>query len=132
MFLKAHSAFGSDQQDQEQAAQADSNKKDYLQVAKACGEAIWKRGLIKQGYSLCHGISGNAYAFIRLYKATKERKYLWRARSFADFIFDYGKHGINDSKDRPMSLFEGLSGTVYFLDDILNYPKKAKFPCLDL
>ena len=25
---------------------------------------IWKFGVLKKGFGLCHGISGNAYAFI--------------------------------------------------------------------
>jgi hypothetical protein len=25
---------------------------------------IWKYGVLKKGFGLCHGISGNAYAFI--------------------------------------------------------------------
>jgi hypothetical protein len=29
--------------------------------------------------------------------------------------------------DRPFSLFEGLAGTIYFLDDLLR-PDQARFP----
>lgn len=42
-----------------------------MKIALQCGDVIWQRGLCKKGYSLCHGVSGNAYAFIQLYQATK-------------------------------------------------------------
>ena len=42
-------------------------------------------------------------------------------------MFDFGNHGCR-TPDRPYSLFEGMSGTVCFLDDILNV-ETAKFPC---
>jgi hypothetical protein len=71
-------------------------------------------------------ISGNGYAFLHLYQATGNQKYLYRAAKFAEFCFDFGHHGCRIA-DRPLSLFEGLAGTVYFLSDLLN-PDSAKFP----
>ncbi|XP_073944024.1 glutathione S-transferase LANCL1-like isoform X3 [Choristoneura fumiferana] len=47
----------------------------YLRIALQCGEVIWERGLSTKGYSICHGVSGNAYAFIQLYQATKVEHY---------------------------------------------------------
>lgn len=43
----------------------------YLRVAIKCGEAVWERGLTAKGYSICHGVSGNAYTFLQLYQITK-------------------------------------------------------------
>ncbi|RVE41582.1 hypothetical protein evm_013767, partial [Chilo suppressalis] len=43
----------------------------YLKIALQCGEVVWQRGLCTKGYSICHGVSGNAYTFIQLYQATK-------------------------------------------------------------
>ena len=51
----------------------------YLNEAKKCGEVTWHRGLLKKGYGLCHGVSGNAYSFLDLYRATNDKKYLHRA-----------------------------------------------------
>ena len=102
----------------------------YLQLAVDCGEVIWRRGILRKGYGICHGVAGNAYAFIALLHATRDRKYAYRASMFAKWIFDYGKHSCR-RPDRPYSLFEGLAGTLLFLyemDDL----KAARFPAFDL
>lgn len=44
---------------------------EYLNVAKESGEVVWSRGLLKKGYGLCHGVSGNAYSLMALYTFTK-------------------------------------------------------------
>lgn len=102
----------------------------YLQAAVDCNQVIWQRGLLKKGYGLCHGIAGNAYAFIALYKQTNDPKYLKRAQKFCQFIFDYGNHQCR-TPDRPYSLFEGMSGTIYFLQDMLDLTR-AQFPAFYL
>ena len=51
----------------------------YLDAAVACGEVVWTRGLLRKGYGLCHGVAGNAYTFLTLYKATGHKHYLERA-----------------------------------------------------
>jgi lantibiotic modifying enzyme len=43
---------------------------DYLQTALKCGDVVWKRGLLTKGYSICHGVAGNAYTFLVLYQLT--------------------------------------------------------------
>lgn len=101
-----------------------------LDLALNCGDVIWKRGLLKKGFSLCHGISGNAYAFLHLYQLTRDRKHLYRAGKFAQFYLEHG-HSINWRADSPASLFEGYAGLTYFLADLLN-PIEAKFPAFQL
>lgn len=113
--LLAHKVFGGEK---------------YLMAAVDCAEVIWKRGILKKGYGICHGTAGNGYAFLAIYQVTKDRKYLYRAQKFAQWCFDYGKHGCRIA-DRPLSLFEGLAGTIYFLADTLN-PEKAAFPAYQL
>lgn len=44
------------------------NEKSYLEHALKAGESIWERGLLKKGYGLCHGSSGNGYALLYLYQ----------------------------------------------------------------
>jgi len=40
----------------------------YLEMAqKIAKEVVYPRGLLKKGVGLCHGISGNAYAFLAIY-----------------------------------------------------------------
>ena len=53
-------------------------KDKYLSAAVKCGDVIWRRGLLKKGYGICHGVAGNAYAFLCLYKQTGDSKYLHR------------------------------------------------------
>ncbi|XP_076286080.1 glutathione S-transferase LANCL1 [Lasioglossum baleicum] len=98
----------------------------YLDIALQCGEVIWKRGLLKKGYGICHGVAGNAYTFLCLFQQTKDAKHLYRACKFAEWCMDYGSHRTM-SPDRPFSLFEGLAGTIYFLLDMQS-PLSAKFP----
>lgn len=47
------------------------------------GHAIWKAGPLTKGYGLCHGTAGNGYAFLKLYRRTRDPVWLQRARSFA-------------------------------------------------
>lgn len=54
-----HQVFGHDQ---------------YLQTALNCGDVVWKRGLLTKGYSICHGVAGNAYTFLVLYQLTGVRQ----------------------------------------------------------
>ncbi|KAL2715276.1 lanC-like protein 2 isoform X1 [Vespula squamosa] len=106
-----------------------SDKK-FLETAIQCGEVVWARGLLKKGYGLCHGVSGNAYTFLHLYQQTKDPKYLYRACKYAEWCFNYG---VNQNRipDRPFSLFEGLAGVIYFLID-MQQPSMAKFPAYTL
>jgi len=112
MFLQAYKAFGDEI---------------YLKEAIGCGESIWKRGLLKKGYGLCHGPSGNAYGLLAIYQTTKDPKWLYRALKFADWILDFGKHGSR-IPDRPYSLFEGLAGAAYYLLDLAVDAENSAFP----
>lgn len=51
----------------------------YLEEALHCGEVVWRWGLLKKGYGLCHGAAGNAYTFLGLYRLTWDPKHLYRA-----------------------------------------------------
>ncbi|XP_061571439.1 glutathione S-transferase LANCL1 [Cololabis saira] len=102
----------------------------YLEDALQCGEVVWQCGLLTKGYGLCHGAAGNAYAFLALFRQTREAKHLYRACMFADWCMNYGKHGCR-TPDRPFSLFEGMAGTIYFLADILQ-PMRARFPAFEV
>nr|KAG5705126.1 hypothetical protein BaRGS_030843 [Batillaria attramentaria] len=103
--------------------------KRYLDAAEKCCDVAWKRGLLKKGYGLCHGVAGNAYAFLAMFRLTKDQKYLYRACKFAEWCFDYGKHGCR-TPDHPYSMFEGMAGTVYYLVDLLD-PMNARFPAYE-
>lgn len=81
-------------------------KESYLRTAVKCGEVVWSRGILKKGYGLCHGVSGNAYTFISLYQHTNDLKYLYRACKFAELCMRQAKD-YDRIPDRPFSLFEG-------------------------
>ncbi|BES96739.1 Lanthionine synthetase C-like protein [Nesidiocoris tenuis] len=105
------------------------NDDKYANLAVETGEIIWNRGLLKKGYSLCHGVAGNGYAFVQLYQKTKEPKYLYRAASYMDWCLSHPAHQ-KQTPDRPNSLYEGIAGVLYFLKD-LEDPMTAAFPGFD-
>ncbi|XP_010245303.1 PREDICTED: lanC-like protein GCL2 [Nelumbo nucifera] len=107
---------------------------EFLKAAEAAGEVIWKRGLLKR-VGICHGISGNAYTFLSLYRQTGNVEYLYRARAFACFLLDRANRLISEGKmhggDRPYSLFEGIGGMAYLFLDMIE-PAEARFPAYEL
>ncbi|KAG5460472.1 MAG: hypothetical protein BJ554DRAFT_7477, partial [Olpidium bornovanus] len=56
---------------------------EYLEVAKYAAEAVWGAGLLYKGVGLCHGVGGNGYIFLTLFKFTGNQIYWDRAVSFA-------------------------------------------------
>ena len=44
------------------------NENGFLDSAILCGEAVWNRGLLLKGNGICHGITGNIYPFLSLYR----------------------------------------------------------------
>lgn len=59
------------------------------EVARASADVVWEQGLLKKGAGLCHGMGGNAYAFLHLFKLTGEEKYFNRAVRFALYASDW-------------------------------------------
>ena len=49
----------------------------------SAGELAWEAGPLRKGAGLCHGTAGNGWAFLKLLKRTRDRKWLERARRFA-------------------------------------------------
>ncbi|GLG95310.1 LanC-like protein 3 homolog [Gryllus bimaculatus] len=43
----------------------------YMQTAIHCGNVVWNNGILTKSYGICHGVAGNAYTFLTLYKSTK-------------------------------------------------------------
>lgn len=83
--------------------------------------------MFASGNGLCHGIAGNAYAFLALFQATGDQKYLFRAVQFASQCVNKDEPHKLRRPDNPMSLYEGLAGTIWFLLDLCK-PKEALFP----
>lgn len=60
----------------------------YTQAARRCGDLIWQRGVLRKGPGICHGVAGGGYAFLALYRLTREERYLQWARLFAAVMMD--------------------------------------------
>ncbi|KAI8551772.1 hypothetical protein RHMOL_Rhmol06G0212500 [Rhododendron molle] len=105
-----------------------------LDAAVNAAEVVWNRGLLRQA-GICHGISGNAYVFLSLYRATGNKEFLYRAKAFACFLVDRASKLIAEGEmhggDNPYSLFEGMGGMAYLLLDMTK-PTDAKFPGYEL
>eukprot|EP01017_Pseudomicrothorax_dubius_P037935 TRINITY_DN561_c0_g2_i3.p1 TRINITY_DN561_c0_g2~~TRINITY_DN561_c0_g2_i3.p1 ORF type:complete len:480 (-),score=53.81 TRINITY_DN561_c0_g2_i3:660-2099(-) len=110
-----------------------------IEAAKKGGDNIWKCGILKKGFGLCHGITGNAYSFLDLFRLTKERKWLYRAFCFARLKtnesilqgirnYDFEDRYAVGISDYPYSLMMGLAGDISYFVDLLVNIEDAKFP----
>nr|XP_009943017.1 PREDICTED: lanC-like protein 3 [Opisthocomus hoazin] len=104
-----------------------SKKPQYLDTCIRCGELTWQKGLLKKGPGICHGVAGSAYVFLLLYRLTGNSKYIYRAQRFAEFLFTEEFKAGSRALESVYSLYEGFSGTVCFLTDLLQ-PNQAEFP----
>lgn len=103
----------------------------YLRACRKAADLIWHQGLLRKGAGICHGVAGNGYAFLVLYRLTGDQQYLYRANKFVEFLTaDEFRKGAF-TPDRPNSLYEGIAGTVCFLIDMLR-PEHASFPFMDI
>lgn len=83
-----------------------------------------------QGVGLCHGICGNAYAFLAMWRATRAHRYLAAAHAFAGFAAQHWQQ-LAGVPDRPASLFEGAAGAVCLWLDLAD-PARSSFPGAEL
>ena len=98
----------------------------YMTSAIKAANCVWRKGLLRKGPGLCHGVAGSGYVFLLMHRLTGDLKYLHRAFKFAEFMFSDQFKSARDP-DNPVSLFEGWSGAVVFCSDIL-FPNQASFP----
>ncbi|KAM3396091.1 lanC-like protein GCR2 [Capsicum galapagoense] len=107
---------------------------EFLEAAREAEEVVWKRGLLKR-IGICHGLSGNAYVFLSLYRLTGKEEYLYKSKAFASFLHDrahtFISEGIMHKGDHPFSLFEGIAGMAHLFLDILE-PSESRFPAYEL
>lgn len=119
------------------------NNQFYLNSALAAGNDIWHRGILKKGRGICHGISGNGYSLLSLYKATNNPIWLNRALIFAEkmcldsetdnIISNYNDPTrlVQGLPDYPYSLMLGLPGTILYYYDC-QQPQSSSFPAYDI
>lgn len=100
------------------------------QLLEDAGELIWLAGPLKKGTSLCHGTSGNAIAFLKLYQRTKKEIWLDRAKSFAMHCLEQCEEMKTTYGDLRFSLWTGDLGLVWLNEQIKN--QTANLPFLDI
>ena len=107
---------------------------EFLEAAVDTAKVVWNRGLIRR-VGICHGVSGNTYVFLSLYRVTGNREFLYKAKAFACFLVDKAQRLIAEGEmhggDSPYSLFEGIGGMAYLLLDMTE-PMDTKFPAYEL
>ncbi|CAO1409306.1 unnamed protein product [Diamesa hyperborea] len=103
----------------------------YLDACLKCGDLVWNKGLLMKGPGICHGIAGNGYVLLLLYRLTQDPKHLYRASKFAEFLTNDKFLRQSRTPDRPFSLYEGIAGTICFLIDLIQ-PQKSAFPFMDI
>ncbi|XP_060521281.1 lanC-like protein 3 homolog [Cylas formicarius] len=103
----------------------------YLESCKRMADLIWERGLLKKGPGLCHGVAGNGYVFLILYRMTGVPMYLHRGVAFYKFMSSDIFKAEARRPDNPYSLYEGTTGTVCYLADLTSI-SQAVFPFSDI
>ncbi|BFF96349.1 lanC-like protein 3 homolog [Drosophila madeirensis] len=103
----------------------------YLLAMRRSADFVWRRGVLRKGPGLCHGVAGNGYVFLLLFRLTHEMMYLYRAHKFVELLSSEEFKQKARTPDRPHSLFEGVAGTVCYLVDLLQ-PEQAHFPFMDV
>lgn len=103
----------------------------YLVAAKKAADLVWQKGLLYKGPGICHGVAGNGYVFLIMYRLTNDPVYLYRASKFMEFLTNEDFRANARIPDRPFSLYEGLAGTICFLIDLLQ-PQTASFPFMNV
>ncbi|CAI5935078.1 unnamed protein product [Closterium sp. NIES-64] len=133
------------------ASTSHPSRQHLLAAAVAAGEVAWQRGLLRK-MGLCHGIAGNAYAFLSLHRAASAlhatslqetttsalpppSTHLHRAHAFAAFLLAHRQRlahaALLHCGDRPFSLMEGLGGVACLFLHLVR-PEDARFPGFEL
>jgi lanthionine synthetase-like protein len=94
------------------------------------GRFAWAAGPLTKGSNLCHGTGGNGYAFLKLYRRTKDPVWLDRARQFAmTAIVQYRGSQVAVGRGR-YSLWTGDVGLAIYLWDCIT--GEPRFPTIDV
>ncbi|MFL6019685.1 MAG: lanthionine synthetase C family protein [Gaiellaceae bacterium] len=89
----------------------------------AAGELTWEAGPLRKGGGLCHGTAGNGWAFLKLHKRTRDRKWLERARRFA-------MHAIEQRTSELPGLLAGDLGVALYAQACIEVDDR--WPLLDV
>lgn len=97
----------------------------------AGAELTWRAGPHgdERGSSICHGTSGNGYAFLKTFARTGDERWLERARRFAVHALAQLRRQRTAGGRGRYSLWTGDLGVALFLADCLD--ARTGFPILD-
>jgi hypothetical protein len=94
------------------------------------GRFTWAAGPLAKGSNLCHGTGGNGYAFLKLYRRTKDHLWLERARAFAMTAIAQCREARGELGRGRYSLWTGDPGFAVYLRDCLT--ATPRFPTADV
>ena len=101
------------------------------QLLEKTAELVWQAGPLTKGSSICHGTSGNGYAFLYLYQRTGNSVWLDRARKFAMHSIEQCQKARLHYKQGRYTLWTGDAGLAIYLYHCI-YPQESAIPGLDL
>jgi lantibiotic modifying enzyme len=96
----------------------------------AAGELTWTAGPLAKIPSLCHGVPGSGYAFLKLYARTGDATWLERARAFAMHAIVQNERYVAQQGQRKYSLWTGDLGLAVYLSDCI--AGAPQIPMLDV
>jgi hypothetical protein len=100
------------------------------ELLAAAGELCWAAGPLVKLPSLCHGVPGTGYAFLKLHARTGDPKWLLRARAFAMHAISQNERFTQQYSQRKHSLWTGDLGLATYLHDCLR--GKGEIPLMDV
>ncbi|PWA35629.1 GCR2-like 1 [Artemisia annua] len=116
------------------ASQVFPRDREFRDAAIEAGEVVWKSGLLEKP-GLADGASGNAYAFLALYRLTGDSIYEDRAKAFGGFLYRNARNLLTTTDshalDHCFSLFQGLAGTACLWSDLVK-PENSRFPGFEI
>jgi hypothetical protein len=111
-------------------ADAPLSSPEFEALLRAGGELTWNAGPLVKGSNLCHGTSGNGYAFLKLHRRTGDPRWLERARAFAMASIDQVKDARATYGRGRYSLWTGDPGVAIYLWDCIT--AEPAFPTIDI
>lgn len=94
------------------------------------GDLVWQAGPLAKGANLCHGTAGNGYAFLKLYRQTRDALWLDRARAFGMAAIEQMRARRQETGQARYSLWTGDIGTALYLDGCIR--ETADVPTMDV
>jgi len=98
-------------------------------VLVEAGGLVWQAGPLAKGSNLCHGTSGNGYAFLKLFRKTGNPIWLERARAFAMHAVSQSDQHLDQFGRYHPSLWTGDVGLAVYLWSCIQ--GDCNFPTMD-